>query len=87
MRLRRKDEERHRKGFEAAVRVARRTKHLIPRLRAGEIAAGHHEDIDRVAAEGLIAAGVSAVFNATQSLTGKYPAQGALLLLQSLIHI
>ena len=87
MRLRRKDEERHRKGFLAAVRVARRTKNLIPRLRAGEIAAVHHEDIDRVAAEGLIAAGVSAVFNATQSLTGKYPAQGALLLLRAGIPV
>ena len=87
MRLRRKDEERHRKGFQAAVRVDRRTKNLIPRLRAGEIAAVHHEDIDRVAAEGLIAAGVSAVFNATQSLTGKYPAQGALLLLRAGIPV
>mgnify|MGYP001186968689 FL=1 len=87
MRLRRKDEERYRKGFQAAVRVDRRTKNLIPRLRAGEIAAVHHEDIDRVAAEGLIAAGVSAVFNATQSLTGKYPAQGALLLLRAGIPV
>ena len=87
MRLRRKDEERYRKDFQAAVRVDRRTKNLIPRLRAGEIAAVHHEDIDRVAAEGLIAAGVSAVFNATQSLTGKYPAQGALLLLRAGIPV
>ena len=40
-----------------------------------------------MAAEGLIAAGVSAVFNATQSLTGKYPAQGALLLLRAGIPV
>jgi len=60
---------------------------LIPRLQRGEIAVIDHEDLDRVAAEGLVAARVGAVVNASHSLSGKYPAQGALTLLQSGIPV
>ena len=38
------------------ARVDRRTKNLIPRLQPGEVAVIDHEDLDRVAAEGLIRA-------------------------------
>lgn len=41
----------------------------------------HHEDLDRVAAEGLAVAGVSAVLNASGSITGRYPNLGPSILL------
>ena len=42
----------------------------------------HHEDLDRVAAEGLIDAGVSAVVNAAPSISGRYPNLGPSILLE-----
>jgi uncharacterized membrane-anchored protein len=42
-----------------------------------------HEDLDRVAAEGLVARGASAVVNARQSITGRYPNLGPLVLVQA----
>ena len=83
MRLRRRENHLDAANFEATARVDRRTKNLIPRLRAGDIAVIQHEDLDRVAAQGLVSARVSAVLNASQSLSGKYPAQGALVLLEA----
>jgi uncharacterized membrane-anchored protein len=70
-------------GLTARVRLDRRTKNLVPRLDRGEIAVIHHQDIDRVAAEGLVAAGAAAVVNAAPSMSGRYPALGALVLLQA----
>ena len=46
------------------VRLDRRTKNLTKRLQPGEIAVIHHSDLDRVSAEALVLAGVSAVVNA-----------------------
>jgi uncharacterized membrane-anchored protein len=62
------------------VRLGERTKHLVRKLRQGEIAVIDHEDIDRIAAEELIAAGVVAVLNAATSSTGRYPNAGPLML-------
>ncbi len=42
-----------------------------------------HEDLDRVAAESLIARGVSAVVNAAATSSGRYPNEGPLLLLDA----
>ena len=64
-----------------ACRVDRRTKDLAKRLRPGEIAVIDHTDIDRVAAESLIAAGVAAVVNAGTSISGRYPNVGPIRLL------
>ena len=61
------------------VRVDRRTKNLLQRLQPGEIAVIDHEDLDRIAAEGLVAAGVVAVINARPSFSGRYPNPGPLL--------
>jgi uncharacterized membrane-anchored protein len=62
------------------ARVDRRTKDLIPRVNPGDVAVIDHEDLDRVAAEGLVEAGVSAVVNASTSISGRYPNLGPLIL-------
>lgn len=61
------------------ARVDPRTKDLIRRIRPGEVAVIDHEDLDRIAAEGLIAARVAAVVNAAPSASGRYPNVGPLL--------
>lgn len=61
------------------ARVGRRTKELTKRLQPGDIAVIDHADLDRVAAEGLVEAGVSAIVNAADSITGRYPNVGPLL--------
>ena len=60
------------------ARVDRRTKDLIKRLEGGEIADIDHEDLDRVAADGLVEAKVAAVVNAAPSISGRYPNLGPL---------
>lgn len=68
-------------GFVHGVaRVDTRTKRLIGRLQPGEIAIIDHDDIDRLAAEGLVERKVKAVVNAAPSSTGKYPNLGPLVL-------
>ena len=61
---------------ERTLRMDRRTKDLTKRLRPGDIALIDHQDIDRVAAEALIAARPSAVLNAAASISGTYPNLG-----------
>jgi uncharacterized membrane-anchored protein len=58
------------------VRVDRRTKNLTKRLRPGEIAVIDHQDIDRIAAEALVACRPAAVVNAAASISGRYPNLG-----------
>ena len=53
------------------ARVDRRTKDLAKRLLPGEIAVIDHEDLDTVATESLIAAGVAAVVNAAPCISGR----------------
>lgn len=67
----------------AVARVDDRTKRLLTRLRPGDVAVIDHEDLDRVAAEGLVARKPSAVVNASRSITGRYPNLGPLILLQA----
>jgi uncharacterized membrane-anchored protein len=67
-------------AISGTARVDRRTKRLIPRLNPGDIAVIDHEDIDRVAAEGLIQRQTAAVVNASRSSTGRYPNLGPVLL-------
>ncbi|HEV3095101.1 MAG TPA: putative cytokinetic ring protein SteA [Solirubrobacteraceae bacterium] len=64
------------------ARLGRRTKLLVTRLQAGEIAVLDHRDLDRVSAEDLISAGVAAVLNCGPSTSGKYPNLGPLLLVE-----
>ena len=65
------------------ARVDPRTKDLTKRMQPGEIAVISHADIDRVAAEGLIAAQVGAVLNAAVSITGRYPNGGPIRLVDA----
>jgi uncharacterized membrane-anchored protein len=65
---------------EGTARLGERTKHLVKRLRPGDIAVIDHLNIDRIAAEELIAAGAAAVINASPSSTGTYPNTGPLML-------
>ncbi len=65
------------------ARVDERTKRLIQRAAPGDIAVIDHEDLDRVSAEGLVAAGVAGVVNAARSITGRYPNLGPLILLEA----
>jgi uncharacterized membrane-anchored protein len=58
------------------ARVDRRTKDLVKRIEPGEIAVIRHADLDRVAADGLVEAGVLAVVNAAPSISGRYPNGG-----------
>ncbi len=62
------------------VRLDKRTKDLAGRLQPGDIALIDHADIDLVAAESLVARGVCAVINVAESMTGRYPNQGPLVL-------
>jgi uncharacterized membrane-anchored protein len=69
------------------TRLGRRTKHLVKRLRPGDIAIINHRDLDRVSGEDLIACGVQAVVNCQPSSTGRYPNMGPLLLVQAGVHL
>ena len=62
------------------ARIDRRTKNLLHRIRPGEIAIILHDDLDQVAAEGLIERGAIAVVNCHRSITGRYPNAGPLVL-------
>jgi uncharacterized membrane-anchored protein len=66
-----------------AVRLDRRTKRLVGRLRPGEIAVIDHVDLDRLAADSLVAAGVTAVLNAKPSVSGRYPNLGPEVLVKA----
>ncbi|WP_153504705.1 putative cytokinetic ring protein SteA [Cumulibacter manganitolerans] len=61
---------------EGVARLDRRTKNLTKRLKPGEVAIIDHVDIDRVSADALVACGVSAVVNASPSISGRYPNLG-----------
>jgi uncharacterized membrane-anchored protein len=65
------------------ARLDRRTKRLVGRLRPGDFAIIDHVDIDRVAADSLVAVGVAAVLNAKPSISGRYPNLGPEVLVQA----
>src|SRR5882757_2823338 len=63
-------------GISGVARLDHRTKRLIGRLNPGDIAIIDHVDLDRVAADALLAAKVVAVVNAQPSISGRYPNLG-----------
>jgi uncharacterized membrane-anchored protein len=70
-------------AIEGTARLGRRTKDLVKRLYPGDVAVIDHVNIDRIAAEELIATGVRAVVNASKSSDGRYPNAGPLLLVRA----
>lgn len=69
------------------IRLDKRTKNLAQRIRRTDIALIDHEDLDSTSAQMLIDAGVSAVVNASKSISGRYPNTGPNLLLNAGIPI
>jgi uncharacterized membrane-anchored protein len=69
------------------ARLDRRTKHLVRRLRPGDIAFVDHADLDRVSAEELVEAGVRVVVNVARSQTGRFPNPGPLLLVRGGVRL
>src|SRR3954452_3445682 len=65
------------------ARLDRRTKRLAGRLRPGDIAVIDHVDLDRVAADSLVAVGGAAVLNAKPSISGRYPNLGTEVLIKN----
>src|SRR3954471_12551187 len=70
-------------AISGTARLDRRTKRLVGRLRPGDIAVIDHVDLDRVAADSLVAVGVAAVLNAKPSISGRYPNLGPEVLIQA----
>jgi uncharacterized membrane-anchored protein len=73
--------------IEGTARLGERTKRLVKRLRPGDVAVIDHLNIDRIAAEELIEAGVAAVINASASSNGRYPNAGPLMLARAGIRV
>ena len=74
-------------GVVGTARLDRRTKNLTKRLRPGDVAVIDHVDLDRVAAEALVACGVAAVVNVAPSVSGRYPNLGPEVLLSAGIPV
>jgi uncharacterized membrane-anchored protein len=70
-------------GVTATARLDRRTKSLVNRLCAGDIAIIDHPDLDLSGADALIGRQVAAVVNVAQSITGRYPNRGPQHLLEA----
>src|SRR4051795_13343444 len=69
------------------ARLGKRTKLLVRRLKHGDIAVIDHEDIDRVAADDLVACGIRCVLNASCSSSGNYPNPGPMVLTDAGVHL
>ncbi len=69
------------------ARTDTRTKNLVQRLRAGEIAVIDHVDIDELAAWALLEKGVLAVLDCSEAVTGRYPVRGPKVLLDGGAHV
>ncbi|MGH2990781.1 MAG: putative cytokinetic ring protein SteA [Solirubrobacterales bacterium] len=70
-----------------SARLGRRTKDLVKRLGSHDVAIIDHADIDRIAAEELVASGVPVVINCAPSSTGRYPNAGPLLLVRAGVRV
>ncbi len=66
-----------------SARLGRKTKHLVKRLGPSDIAIIDHADLDRIAAEELIATRVPVVINVAPYSTGRYPNAGPLMLAEA----
>jgi uncharacterized membrane-anchored protein len=69
------------------ARLGRKTKDLVKRLGPEDVAVINHADLDRIAAEDLVASGVRVVVNVAPSSTGRYPNPGPLILARAGVHL
>jgi uncharacterized membrane-anchored protein len=74
-------------GVSGVARLDRRTKHLVKRLRPGDIAVIDHVDVDRVSADALVACRVGGVVNAAPTISGRYPNLGPEILVAAGIPV
>ena len=74
-------------AIHGSARLGRRTKQLVKRLDAGDVAIIDHADLDRIAAEDLVATGVRAVVNVSPFSTGRYPNTGPLLMARAGVRL
>jgi uncharacterized membrane-anchored protein len=70
-------------AIRGTARLGRRTKELVKRLGPGDVAVIDHRNLDRIAAEELVASGVRATLNASPSSDGSYPNTGPLALVRA----
>ena len=68
--------------FTGSAKLDRRTKRLVHRLGGVDVAIVDHTDLDRVTAEELLETGVRVVVNVAESLSGRFPNPGPLLLVR-----
>ena len=69
------------------AKLDRRTKNLVKRLSADDIAIIDHTDLDRVSAEALLESGVRVVVNVAESQSGRFPNPGPLALVRGGIRL
>src|SRR3954449_9820068 len=69
------------------ARLDRRTKDLVKRLSADDIAIIDHTDLDRVSAEELLESGVRVVVNVSSSQSGRFPNPGPLALVRGGVRL
>jgi len=69
------------------AKLDRRTKNLVKRLSADDIAIIDHTDLDRVSAEGLLESGVRVVVNVAPSQSGRFPNPGPLQLVRGGVRL
>ena len=73
--------------FTGAAKLDRRTKNLVRRLGADDVAIIDHTDLDRVSAEELLESGVRVVVNVAPSQSGRFPNPGPLLLVRGGVRL
>ena len=69
------------------AKLDRRTKNLVKRLSADDIAIIDHTDLDRVSAEALLESGVRVVVNVASSQSGRFPNPGPLQLVRGGVRL
>lgn len=77
----------HLKQIKGIAQIGKSTKTLLRNIKPKQIAVICHENLDEMAAIGLVEAKVRAVVNAASTMNGKYPACGAEILLKAGIPI
>ena len=73
--------------FSGRARLGKRTKHLVKRLDAGDVAVIDHAGIDRIAGEELVASGCRHVINVAPSVSPRYANQGPAILVEGGVQL